>query len=989
MNAQSVRRCWKSVCLATTLALVVPAVAQEISWSIPEDGGTPRDTDRIKRIGATEFRIRAAFEEGGVSPLRHAVSRVDAICRNRGTQSANVTLHLDLSDDGKRTDYDNKPEAGMAQRDFIFIQPPGKSWQQMNGKTERWVATVDFTAAPGETKVGLGPWYTYGDSLRWLGALPKHPHLEKKLIGKSDGGREHWELAITDPTVPAEKKRTIFWHAREHAYETWSSFAMEGLVEFLLSDAAAEFRRRYVIVLHPMTNVDGVAQGFEYRGGYDFPQPRGTATGRLTFDTINRLRPDFAVAWHNWVAPRDRNVVFYTDGEDGQATSRAWLRFTQLFPSLHGAEHRWKDEATPLRYNWFGRTPLSDGNPHQYAMKKYGTRVWGWEMPWWNYTVADARRMGADFARSFLTTIEEIRTNSATNALGNITPLPQSLSPLRGEGSRTADALGLSRAPLVSVPRWEMHEFSVKGKAHVANPFRDATLVGEFISPSGKTNVIDGFYDGDDTWRLRFAPSEEGEWSYLLRGEGVEILQRGKLRSTTPRGHGGIRIHPENPYAFAHADGTPFFPMGDTCYGLFDDSPITPELRTEYLKTRRARRFNFVRMTIGHSEARAATNAAYWGWGGTARKPDLDRFNPEFFRGFDQLMQQLRANGMKGELLLLNFYRRPFTDTNIWTPARERLWLRYVISRYAAFDNVFLWTIANEYETHPDGRYRLDFPSDVAWAKATARFIKANDPYHHLVTVHPVVSASRRGESPRAPFDPPWRIGEFFGEDNAMDVLSQQTGGTGDGAVWDEQLQCWTGDSATLVASLSADRRFRKPVLNTENGYEYLRGHATEKKQVHHTDKVRRSAWRVVCAGGYFAAGFHGTIGHSDVWNRIDAPNHYTFTVRDEGAATQLGALHDFFAALPFWQMQPFTGLTGDAVALADPGTVYVIYFPHGGATSVDLPAAQGPLTARWFNPRTGEFGKSMRITPANLRQEFTTPDTNDWALLVKPATPP
>ncbi len=163
--------------------------------------------------------------------------------------------------------------------------------------------------------------------------------------------------------MPAEQKRTIFWHAREHAYETYSSFAMEGLVEFLLSDAAAEFRRRYIIVLHPMTNVDGVAQGFEYRGGYDFPDPRGTATGRLTFDTIDRLRPDFAVAWHNWVAPRDRNVVFYTDGENGKPTPRAWLRFTQLFPSLRGADHRWKDETTPLRYNWEGRTPLSEGEP--------------------------------------------------------------------------------------------------------------------------------------------------------------------------------------------------------------------------------------------------------------------------------------------------------------------------------------------------------------------------------------------------------------------------------------------------------------------------------------------------------------------------------------------------------------------------------------------------------------------------------------------------
>src|SRR6185369_17416235 len=98
----------------------------------------------------------------------------------------------------------------------------------------------------------------------------------------------------------------------------------------------------------------------------------------------------------------------------------------------------------------------------------------------------------------------------------------------------------------------------------------------------------------------------------------------------------------------------------------------------------------------------------------------------------------------------------------------------------------------------------------------------------------PVVSASTRGGSPRDPIEEPWRIGEFFGEEAAIDVLSQQTGQRGDGTMWDEELQCWIGDSTTLVASLAADRRFKKPVLNTENGYEYLRDHATEKKQVHH-----------------------------------------------------------------------------------------------------------------------------------------------------------
>lgn len=459
------------------------------------------------------------------------------------------------------------------------------------------------------------------------------------------------------------------------------------------------------------------------------------------------------------------------------------------------------------------------------------------------------------------------------------------------------------------------------------------------------------------------------------------MLQRGKLHCTQARGHGFIRIHSENPYAFAQADGTPFFPMGDTCYGLYDDSPITPALRREYLETRRRQRFNFVRMSVGHSEARAAADSAFWAWGGTPAKPDLDRLNPVFFRGLDELFLDLQTRGMNVELLLLNFYRQPFTDTRLWTPARERLWLRYVLARYAAFNHVFLWTLANEYETHPDGRYRLDRPGDVAWAKATARLVKQLDPYRHPVTVHPVISSSTRGASPRDPIDAPWRIGEFFGEGDEMDVLSQQTGQSGAGVTWDEKLQCWMGDAPNLVASLRADRRFRKPVLNTESGYEYLRGHPTEKQQVHHTDKVRRSAWRIVCAGGYFAAGFHGTIGHSDAWNRLDAPNRYTFTVQDEGAAAQLAALYDFFTALPFERMQPFDGVSGEAaVALAEPGRVYVVYLPHGGQVTVDLSAAKGPLTARWFNPRDGRSGEPF-VVARGTAGEFLAPDSHDWAL--------
>lgn len=926
---------------------------KQLQIVVPPDGGTPRTPGRIVRLGEREFRILAEDGEGD-SPLTHAVSRMDVVVQNPG-EATELVLHLDLSGDGKRTNFDEKPEGGMPRRDYLYIQRPGQSWQRVDGTTEWWVATVRFMVPTGETKVGISPWYTYGDYLAYVGSLPAHPHLTKSLFGKSDAGREHWEIAITDPSIPAEKKKRILWHAREHAYETFSSFAMEGLVAFLLSAEAAEYRKQFVFHLHPMINVDGVANGYEYRGGYDFPSARGTASGRLAFESVDRMRPDFVIAWHNWIAPRDVDVVFFTDSVDGKISRRAWDLFTQRFPSPQAVGHRWSSERNPNEKNWFGRA-LSDHNVHMYAMKQYGTRVWGWEMPWWNRDegdpIAHARHLGVHFGRAFLDMLRALESPPAPAA----TPPP------------------------VIVPCRETHEFALRGRCYVENPFKDAALIGDFIAPSGKRVMVEGFHCGEDLWKLRFVPDEEGEWRYLLRGEGVALFVEGTLQAIAPRVAGFIGIHPDNPYAFAYADKTPFFPMGDTCYGLHDDSPITPELRREYLETRRKQNFNFVRMSIGHSTKRAiADSSTYWAWGGTPEKPDLDRINPRFFDSLEAVLREMEARGMNAELLLLNFYRTPFTDTSLWTPSRERLWLRYVIARFASFKNIFLWTLANEYETHPDGKYRLD-AGDVEWAKRTAQMVKSLDPYGHPITVHPVISSNAKGASPRDDFEPPWRIGGFFGKSDALTVLSQQTSTTTN-LMWDEKLQCWTGDGAGVEKSIAVDRVFSKPVLNMESGYEYLVGYPTMRQQVYQTDRVRRACWRIVCAGGYFAAGFASTLGHSDIWEQIDAPNRYPFLMKDSGVAAQFAALYAFFQKLPFWKLEPRPDLVeGDALCLAVKEEVYVVYLPHGG-TILRKPELLGPgLSGRWFNPRTGQFDGAAVAAEGT---GFRAPDGEDWALMV------
>jgi hypothetical protein len=587
------------------------------------------------------------------------------------------------------------------------------------------------------------------------------------------------------------------------------------------------------------------------------------------------------------------------------------------------------------------------------------------------------------------------------------------------------------------VPRWGLHDFTLTGRAHVENPFRDASLVGEFTSPSGRQAMVEGFYDPDGTsdsrggpgrWRLRFAPDEEGEWRYRLRGEGVEVYEEGRLLCVAaasqqgtrlprtqqessvpnePRPRGPIRVHPQNPYAFAYADGTPFFGMGDTCYGLLNG--IGEAQRREYLDSRAAQCFNFVRFfACGYPWQRHPTleGSDWWPWGGTPHAPDYDRLNPRFFRRLERILAELHERGMRAELLVFNLYllSKSHGGHNPWnTAARERLWVRTLVARLAALPSVFLWTVANEFECYPDGLYRFD-PADVRWARRIGALLHDCDPYRHPTTVHPMGMAGHGLVRAQGP---------LFGDGPEIDVLTHQHNSY-DTAVRVETPApgYWEGSGSGVDADLRRDRVYRKPVINTEFGYEWLAGYPTDYRgQTHSTDKCRRTAWRIFVGGGAaLAAGFSGTWhGRDASFRGAPAP----FVVADQGAARQLRHLYEFVTTLPIGRLEPFEGVSagpgipaapgseagsgasegpdgsgrpGEALALADPGRTYVVYLPHGGRATLDLTGASGQLSARWFNPRSGELGPPLAVRGGRASQ-FTAPDREDWVVRVDAAT--
>jgi hypothetical protein len=116
-----------------------------------------------------------------------------------------------------------------------------------------------------------------------------------------------------------------------------------------------------------------------------------------------------------------------------------------------------------------------------------------------------------------------------------------------------------------SIPKWDYFEASFEGP-HLSNPFVDATVDAVFAYGNREVKMP-AFYDGGNTWRVRFMPDTQGSWSFRTVSNVAQLDGRtGSFTCAAPREgqHGPVRVR--NQFHFAHADGTPFLPFGTTCY---------------------------------------------------------------------------------------------------------------------------------------------------------------------------------------------------------------------------------------------------------------------------------------------------------------------------------------------------------------------------------------------------------------------------------------
>ena len=291
-----------------------------------------------------------------------------------------------------------------------------------------------------------------------------------------------------------------------------------------------------------------------------------------------------------------------------------------------------------------------------------------------------------------------------------------------------------------AVERWGCLELSFSGKQD-GNPFTDYTIRGIFKGEH-ETVSTDGFYDGDGTYLIRFMPSFTGIYHYEISGT-FGTPQSGTIEVTeaSEGNHGPVRV--TDTYYFSYADGTPFYPLGTTCY-VWELQPDGLISRT--LESLKKARFNKIRFCIlpKHYDYNLGEPRSYPFEGtpmdsSVLTKENFDQYtgktegnhfnftrpNPKHFRHIERCILELQKLGVEADLIVMHPYDR-WGFSSMPREADELYW-KYVIARFSAYRNVW-WSAANEYDL-------LRNKKEEDWEFYGQLMVK-NDPYHHLRSIH-------------------------------------------------------------------------------------------------------------------------------------------------------------------------------------------------------------------------------------------------------------
>ncbi len=277
------------------------------------------------------------------------------------------------------------------------------------------------------------------------------------------------------------------------------------------------------------------------------------------------------------------------------------------------------------------------------------------------------------------------------------------------------------------VEKYDIFELTLKG-TDAGNPFVDLALTATFTN--GKESFTpEGFYDGNGTYKVRFMPNKEGEWTYTTSSNHTDLNnKKGSFTCiATGKKKGPVRV--KNVFNFAYADGSPFIPFGTTIYEWAFQSA---EKQAETITNLKASPFNKARMLAvppyKENYITGPGKLTVFPFVGSSKNDfDFSRFNPLFFQKLEENIKQLDAIDVQADLILFRPYDKGKWGFDMMNDETNQRFIRYMMARFAAFENIW-WSMANEASF-------IKHLTDEDWNRYF-QLVQKYDPYNHLRSIH-------------------------------------------------------------------------------------------------------------------------------------------------------------------------------------------------------------------------------------------------------------
>jgi len=545
-----------------------------------------------------------------------------------------------------------------------------------------------------------------------------------------------------------------------------------------------------------------------------------------------------------------------------------------------------------------------------------------------------------------------------------------------------------------AVRQYGLVERAVEADADPAASLDRDVIVSQWTGPDGSTVRVPAFWDGGRTWRVRFAPTRPGRWTYrIVRAEGPQAGAPRPAGETLATGTVDVRLadaadanplHRHGPFLkvapggrhLTYTDGTPLFWLGDTWWFCPSDlvpidgsnRPGVASMYKALVDKRAAQRFTILHMAFLGGLKTPDGRATY---------TDIlsGAINPAYWQQADRYLRYVNEKGL---VPAIGFGFHHMHD-RVTLPQLERLW-RYALARFGAMGATFL--ICGEYNVKSgDGllQKREYTPVDLRRIDVllrTGRFIRDRDPYARATTIHPWAM----GLDGRQAWAEPW-----------YDFIMLQGG------------HAPHGPSVAMYRE-ALDARPVRPVLEGECTYEGIHGMTA--------DVVRRNAYKAIQAGCFgYTYGAHGlwypTQDESDRkfdnwgepipwWQALEAPG-----------ADHMTHLRAAYECVRWWNLAPVAPRRlawesdrrpkRDVWAKADGDETFFVYFAAcekpSPAPFLQLEGKGGTYGVTTLDPRTGEAttpageatapADAVRAEGGRLRLP-APPDARDWIIILE-----